>query len=455
MITAPLAVLWYDRVFVAPSWREIAGRRTWFFCGLFSTWGVLAFLMLYHAACYPESGVLLVQGVSPWQYAVSQPGILLHYLTLAFWPAGLCLDYAWPIARTASEIVPSLLALATLAAVTAWAIVRRPMIGFLAGLFFLILAPTSSFAPVRDLANEHRMYLPLAPIAILTVLGAAAIWRAVMAKVERKSAPLARVLPTLAAGALATALGWRTVVRNENYRSELSIWQNTLEQRPNNLRARCSLAGEWMKLGHPREAIHELDLAIQRQPEFTEGFFNRGCAYQDLGEYVEAIRDYSRAIALSSGNAMFYNNRGRCYERIDKPSSALADYNRAIQISPNLVEALYNRGRYYQSIARHDEAIVDLTRVIERRPALAEAFTRRGVSYVQVGRMSEGAADFTRAIELKPDFATPYLYRAGYYFSVEHAYERAWADTRRARELGGQPDPNFIRELESVSGHAE
>jgi hypothetical protein len=44
-------------------------------------------------------------------------------------------------------------------------------VGFLLGSFFIILAPTSSFAPIIDLSFEHRMYLPLAPLAVLGVLG--------------------------------------------------------------------------------------------------------------------------------------------------------------------------------------------------------------------------------------------------------------------------------------------
>ncbi|MCK7475875.1 MAG: hypothetical protein MZV49_25660 [Rhodopseudomonas palustris] len=48
---------------------------------------------------------------------------------------------------------------------------RLPSVGFLTLWFFFLLAPTSVM-PLPDLAFEHRMYLPLAAIVVMTVGGA-------------------------------------------------------------------------------------------------------------------------------------------------------------------------------------------------------------------------------------------------------------------------------------------
>jgi cytochrome c-type biogenesis protein CcsB len=116
-------------------------------------------------------GVGVGRGTSPLQYALSQPGVILHYLRLAFWPAGQCLDYGWPVAHGFRAIVPPLIALLALLAITLWCMVRHPMLGFVCGGFFLILGPTSSVLPLADLAFEHRMYLPLASVCVQVVLG--------------------------------------------------------------------------------------------------------------------------------------------------------------------------------------------------------------------------------------------------------------------------------------------
>ena len=97
--------------------------------------------------------------------------MILHYLRLSAWPIGQCFDYDWPVARGAGQILPPLVAVLGLLAATAWAVFRYPPAAFLAGVFFLFLAPTSSILPIRDLMVEHRMYLPLAAVICLVVLG--------------------------------------------------------------------------------------------------------------------------------------------------------------------------------------------------------------------------------------------------------------------------------------------
>ena len=158
----PLLVLWYDRAMAASSWGEMVRRRWAYYAGMAGTWVILAGLMLSHAHAYAAGGVLVVKEVTPWQYAISQPGVIVHYLRLCFWPTGLCLDYGWPVAATVSEVIPPLLLIGALLAATVWAIFRWPAWSFLGAWLFFILAPTSSVLPIRDLAFEHRMYLPLA-----------------------------------------------------------------------------------------------------------------------------------------------------------------------------------------------------------------------------------------------------------------------------------------------------
>jgi len=55
---------------------------------------------------------------------------------------------------------------------TIYALVRKPMLGFLGAWFFAALAPSSSIVPViTQTVAEHRMYLPLAAVVALAVGG--------------------------------------------------------------------------------------------------------------------------------------------------------------------------------------------------------------------------------------------------------------------------------------------
>jgi hypothetical protein len=300
MLTAPLVVLWYDRAFVAASWRELFDRRGKFYAALAGTWGVLAGLMFATRADYASLGVIV--GLSPLEFIQTEPGVILHYLRLSFWPDPLCLDYAWPVARTAGEIVPPVLAIAALVGLTAWSAWRWPAVGFLAGCFFLILAPTSSIAPLKDLAFEHRMYLPLASLVILIVVGLyAALGGAWGVDPGKRRARGALWFDCWAVGVLAAVvgLGYLTVLRNRDYQSELAIWQDTARKRPDDERAHVNLGNFLAKEGKSAEAFAEYQRALAIDPDDGLIYHNRGNLYRDLGDRPRAFAEFNKAIELN------------------------------------------------------------------------------------------------------------------------------------------------------------
>ena len=131
MVSAPLVMFVYDRVFLLRSFSEMLRRRGGLYLGLAATWGVLGVLGIVRRTLFPpESAVgtvgLAVMGITPLEYARSQFGVILHYLKLALWPTGLCLDYAWPVAARAGEIAPQAIGVGLLLAGTLWALLRRP-----------------------------------------------------------------------------------------------------------------------------------------------------------------------------------------------------------------------------------------------------------------------------------------------------------------------------------------
>ena len=91
---------------------------------------------------------------------------------MCVWPSPLCLDYGWPAASDAGEILPGALSsLGCRLAATALGLLVRKASGFPAVRgSSLILLPTSSVVPLAVWHFEHRMYLPLA--AVVTAVAA-------------------------------------------------------------------------------------------------------------------------------------------------------------------------------------------------------------------------------------------------------------------------------------------
>ena len=94
------------------------------------------------------------RGVSSLEYLLSQSGVILRYIRLSLWPNGQCFDYGWPVASTPGEILLPGLIVAGLVVLAIRALVRRHWLGLVGAWFFVILAPTSSLIPIKDLMFE-------------------------------------------------------------------------------------------------------------------------------------------------------------------------------------------------------------------------------------------------------------------------------------------------------------
>jgi tetratricopeptide (TPR) repeat protein len=474
MVTAPLIVWLFDVVFLSSSPSAAWKARRWLYLAMAATWVLLAALLASTGARGGTVGMGL-EKVRPWEYAVTQPGILLHYLRLAFWPAGQCLDYSWPVARSARQILPGAVAIAALLAVSAWALApawrRRggvaaagaaPVVpgrvawGFLGAWFFVILAPTSSIVPIADLAFEHRMYLSLAAVTSAVAVGgylaAAALIRRGGLRRPVRGAVWA-VAAVLAAGA-AGALGWATFLRNYDYRNDWSIYEDAARKYPQNARAHSNLGFVLIGAGQLDRAMEECNRALQISPDFPDALNNRGLVYATKGQHDKAIADYNRVLQLQPDHSEAYNNRGASYAEMNRYAEALADYIRAVKLKPNYGDAYANLGALRFKTGHVDQAVLDCTRAIELKPNHVGAHNNRGYAYSELGRYDLAMADFAKALELDPNDANTYDSRALTYCRLKQ-YDNAWQDVRTCRRLGGTPDPKLLEILTTASGRTE
>jgi hypothetical protein len=273
----PFTILAYDWFFAPRSdagpgfrkWVRGVLARGWYFAALVACWGLAAGTLLLQRGKYQE---LVETKHEPLAYALTQPEVILHYLALVVRPVGQCLDYQWPIATGAARILPPLSAVLAAVAVTAWGTVRRRPWASLGVWFFLGLAVTSSILPVEAVANEHRMYQPLAAVVTALVLAATV---AADAAVERgRLAPNreGRLLAGTAAGVV-LVLVVLTLLRNSVYASPERMWLDVHARDPGNLRANWFLAAAMDAAGETTMAEQFATRALEVEPSaavFTE-----------------------------------------------------------------------------------------------------------------------------------------------------------------------------------------
>lgn len=400
MVTAPFVALMYDAVFLAGTWRSAIRRRWPVYVAMCLTWGILAYLGLFHDILYgsKKHGVDLgfkVETMTPWTYLLTQPEVILHYLRLCLWPYPQCFDYGWqPVTRWPDAIVPGTVLLVLLGA-TLWAMVRRPAIGFLGAWVFVILSPTSSFIPIKDFAFEHRMYLPLATILIALVLAAQWAWRRFGGSTTSRAGTIVLVV-------VAVILGARTLRRNADYASASVMWSDVVAQRPTHVRAWNYYGVALAVEGRHDEAIRAYEKALAIKPDSDDVHINMGKSLAKAGRYAEAITHYRLAMAASSDDAMLHHSLAIALEKSGQLDAALAEYAETLRLDPSHPFARFNRGLALKAGDRWAEAESAFADAVRANPMDADAHYQRATCLVQLKRLEEAVRELEEALRLRP-----------------------------------------------------
>jgi tetratricopeptide (TPR) repeat protein len=400
--TAPFLALVLDR-HLTGSWTA-ALRERWLFYAM-------AFLVLAGlGACFiaphllgAETAGFAMESLSSWEYARSQPGVLLHYVRLAFWPHPLCLDYAWPVAVGLRDyLFPGTIVIIALAA-TAWAVIRKRAAGLAGAWIFILLAPTSSIVPIADLAFEHRMYLALAGLLVLGIMLADEALRYCSPPRALRSLRITlSVLALLAACVL-------TLLRADNYRSSLTLWRKTAEVSPNNSRALANYGRELIERGRFAEAASVLRRAVEIEPENAVGWLNLSANEYALAAPRSSAECARRAVALAPNNPRARRALARALLAIGDPAEAEAHLRVVVASASQQAIDHFLLGNALQLQGRHSAAVEHFETGLRERPDHPDALTNIGVSLMALGRARDARPLLLRALELPPETAVEHL----------------------------------------------
>jgi Tfp pilus assembly protein PilF len=91
-------------------------------------------------------------------------------------------------------------------------------------------------------------------------------------------------------------------------------------------------AYQFIDAGHPREAIDLLSLAIKKDPNYYEAYYNRGVVFYLLKDYRRAVDDFSKAISIDPKSSAAYASRGEVREIMKENENAYSDYRAAARL---------------------------------------------------------------------------------------------------------------------------
>lgn len=321
----------------------------------------------------PTAGFQL-EGVSSWQYLLTQFGIILWYLRLYVLPTRQCFDYGWPLVESpwgADVLVP----LAVLLAIVAVALAcyrRYPLATFSLLWLFITLAPTSSIIPLRDAAFEQRMYLPIVGLSWLLVVGGFDLLGWLAARIGQHATTLRRA-GVAALAVWMTMLGAATIARNNVLSDPIALAADTIEKAPHNWRSHSSYGEALLTAGRGGEAMPALEEAIRLNPRAGSARVQLGQLYSQASRYEDA-------------------------EAVLKPAAAAQEESVAAAAHVQLASIWQARGDFRM-------ATWELQQALSLKPGWALAHRQLAQLYAKLGLWYAAAGEYRKAVELKPDLA--------------------------------------------------
>ena len=399
MATAPVMIFLFDRVFIAASFREVVRKRWLLYVGLAATWGALVWLMV--TSPHPET-IGFDLGIRPTEYAAAQCRIIVGYLRLAFWPAGLLLDYGSARPVSFGEVVLPAALLALLLAATLVALRGRPPLGFMGVWFFVVLSPTSSVVPIiTEVGAERRMYLPLIAVVVLVMVGGHLLLTLL---VERNvlNRTTCRWTARVVVGLLVCVLGAATIARNYDYHDAVTMWQDTVAKHPDNARGYNSLGIALSRGGRVAEAIHAYEKALALDPALGEARGNFAKALAKVGRYQEAIVEYQGALELDPDGTNLRHSLGVALAAVGRTTEAVRQYRRVLELQPNHTNALFNLGGAATKLGDYGSAVEAFRKVLKTHPRDVKAALGLARALALSGEFDQAVSAYRQVVRLNP-----------------------------------------------------
>ncbi len=258
-------------------------------------------------------------GGSAIHYAMTQPFVWLHYARLFILPIGLTADSDWT--SFAHWYDTRAVAGYAFLALLAYAIRKaKPEASFGLIWFAIALIPTSSFFPLAEVVNEHRIFFAYIGLVL-----------AVAALIPARALAIVSII-------VLTAHAIGTHERNKVWRTEETLWRDVIAKSPANGRAWMNYGLTQMARANYPAAKESFEHAATLTPNYSTLEINLGIVASATGDQASAERHFQRALALNpdASSHFFY---ARWLVAQARAPEAIPHLQRALTLSPALADA--------------------------------------------------------------------------------------------------------------------
>ena len=419
-------------------------------------------------------------GTSVYQYLITQPYVFVHYFITFFFPLQLSAD-------TDLSLLPQIiddrffigigfvLSMLTVAFLASKKTATRP-VSFGIFWFFIALLPTSSFIPLAEVANDHRIFFPFIGLLLAVAFGFYLI--ILKNKTFLNKHKLFKAIIATGLLFLLAAHAYGTYQRNKVWLTQESLWHDVTLKSPKNGRGLMNYGLTQMSKGNYPEAEIYLTKALTYTPYYPALHINLAILNNALGKLAEAETYYQNALRYGnqSPEALLWYAR---FNQIKNPERAEESLLLCLQKNPKDIEARHLLMQIYFTADKWSELNQQALTTIKIIPndAIAQEYltqskTKKGKialmlddiakdktpeKYIQLSLLYFDRKEYEQsikatqqAIKLKPDFAIAYNNQCASYNELKE-YKKAAAACQHALTI----DPSLTLARNNLNASLE
>lgn len=197
--------------------------------------------------------------------------------------------------------------------------------------------------------------------------------------------------------------------------------------------ARSHRARIWYQSGKMREAIADLSVSVELEPNNADLWLQRGSAHLQLENLDQGIEDLSKSIELKATPEAL-TNRAIAWIKKNEVKLAIEDFKRSAILNPDLALTHFNIARLYYDLGQYKESVAALSEYLRLMPEDPDGYAQRGMARYFSQDFENAIADFSFSIKRNPENATLRVYR-GSAFNSTKDFDRAIDDFTHAIEV--------------------
>jgi len=331
---------------------------------------------------------------SPIQRLLTEPRVVLHYLSQIFYPVPtrLSIEHDIVVSRTLFDPWTTLPAIILVLIFIGFALLnvrKRALLSFAILFFFLNHLIESSIIGL-ELVFEHRNYLP--SLFIFVPVASAIFY---LLDIYREKNRL--IYRAIAAFVIIIVAGFAvgTYIRNLAWKTEKSLWEDAVTKAPNSGRAWHNLAlSHYVPTGQFEKAmaLFRKALTLEKNNIHQESiiYSNMAAVFYNLRNYKEAARYWTQALNSQRNNRQVEYQLCLALIKMGNYKAALEHLNRLSVKYPEKAKVLNLRGvlAVFQGNYREALSYFGLCIKLDRQPAAA--LMNAGAAYSLWGHFSQG-----------------------------------------------------------------